>query len=761
MLKRWLDPLLLLIGLTGGIFAIYSGQQAGPVQFSPAATPTPPSGLPTPVSGDPKDDGTTPMPPELQDVDAVLVIDNSGSMFGYTCTDLEPLPANDAEQMRIRSAEIVIASLAADLKPRETSLAIVSFGNSAELLSPLRQLNSEVTDPTRTELIEAVRNPPCAGDTNIVEALQVALTELRSERHNPNNIPAIIFLTDGLPTLGGDVAEIRHVLDELQADNVLLFTILLGGDPQLAEFGQFWQDEAEVRPNVEFERLLSADQMVDVYQEIKMTLDQRNNAPVDMPRLPSGPSVTVTMPPHVEQAVLTVLKPAVDTQVTLTDPAGNDASLRPPNSFRRLQNNSTIDVFMIDRPEDGDWVLRSAGGEEIVVLQPEIKSVYAVQMVQPDASQPLSIDRPTDIVVQVVDRTSNPPLPLPGPFALTSSYRLLDQPPNAATPLTMKQSPTDLLQYRVTLPAGTFADLSTYVFTFQAQDSIGLRSNEAVYQLDAGRVPSIVSFTAQQHLYVDEQTTLNVTVAHPESADGQPIPRVPHAVPNNASLIFTAQTSTTFRATMQPLEQPGDYTINVIYMGKTRLGHNFSDQRSVQITVEERTLTIWLRNLSTLVTLLVMAYLLYRYVLIPYTPLVPIAQKLGVAPQGYIRVQPNDGSRLPGAQQDLTRLLQKRRKLLRLTLGPACDISLSSPDTTAALPPPDPDDESAPRTKKSRPDWRERLLGKRPLAVIGREFRGDTFIQRYPNGAPQRFKEYTDTYDIVDHTIEFSLEKFS
>lgn len=759
MLKRWLDPLLLLISLTSGMFYIHSSQQAIPGQSSAPVTTIPAAGgLLSPMSQNqnPPVDGTTPTSSTLQDVDAILVIDNSGSMFGYTCANRDPIPANDREQMRIRSAEIVIAALAADLKPRETKLGIVSFGNTAELVSELQQLSNEPGDPVRAQLSAAVQNPPCAGDTNIVEAFRVAQAELRSERHNPANIPAIIFLTDGVPTLGGNEPEIRALLDEFQDENIQLFTVLLGTDPQLTAFGRFWQDEADARPNVQFERLTSADQMIDVYQRIKMQLDQRVGLPDGTPPLPPGPSVTVTLPPNVAQAVLTVLKPAVGTQVTLTDPAGSDAAQRPADLFRILQTNSTIDVFIVDRPEAGDWVVRSAGGEELTVLQPELKSIYAVQLVQPTALQPLSVDHPTDIVVQVVDAANS--TALPGPFTFTSSYRLLDAPANATTPLNLTPLATNPTQYSITLPTGTFTDLSSYIFTFQAHDSTGLRSTEVLYQLGAGRVPAIASVTARQRLYVDETNTLNVTVDNPESATGQPIPLVTHTVPNNTPISFTAQTSTTFQANLKPFKKPGQYTINVIYAGKTALGNDFRDQKSVQIVVEERFSTILLRALAQLVAMLTLAYLIYRYVLIPFTPLVPVAQKIGLAPQGYIRIQPETG--LPGGQLKVGDLLRQRRKLRKLTLGVGTgyDIRLSPPaNTTAGA---DDDDDTSAARKKQRPGFRERLFGKRSLAVIGRRFRGDTFIQKLP-GAPKSFKNYADEEPIADDTVEFSLNELS
>jgi hypothetical protein len=138
--------------------------------------------------------------------------------------------------------------------------------------------------------------------------------------------------------------------------------------------------------------------------------------------------------------------------------------------------------------------------------------------------------------------------------------------------------------------------------------------------------------------------------------------------------------------------------------------------------------------------------------------LVSLAQKIGLAPEGYIRVYPSTG--LPNAQLNIGDLLKRRRKLRQLTVGPGSDISLSSPAQPEASWDDD-DVDFAPR-KKQRPDWRERLFGKPALAVIGRHFRGNTFLQKKAGG-PKVFKEdvKSETFADADEVVEFSLKELS
>ena len=135
MLRSLLHPLLVLLLAGSGYFAYTSDQAARPVTL-----------LPTPVAQSggsnlaPQSSSVqAPAPPvtssPLPDVDAVVVLDNSGSMSGVYCESGRPIgvAATDAEELRVKAAQVVIAGLAADLEPRQTSLGIVTFGTTAEL----------------------------------------------------------------------------------------------------------------------------------------------------------------------------------------------------------------------------------------------------------------------------------------------------------------------------------------------------------------------------------------------------------------------------------------------------------------------------------------------------------------------------------------------------------------------------------------------------------------------------------------------------
>jgi uncharacterized protein YegL len=700
------------------------------------ATPTSASG-PNPAQPTPP---TVPIQPQpkLKDVDAILVIDNSGSMFGYTCRNREPIGANDAEGLRIQGAEIIIGALAADLKPRETKLGIVTFGNDARLVKPLTQLGNE--DATvRSSLVAAVQNPDCQGETNIVAAIRAAQEELRSERANPNNIPAIIFLTDGTPTIGGGEETIAKLLDEL--GDVNFFTIILGQNPNLDQFKRFWQQQGAQRQHVNVFELNSNDEIPTLYKQIAAEL---NNTPdlVNAPTLPPGATVSVPVPANVQQAVLTVLKPSATVQMQVLNPAGQNIQQLPPSRFRLLSQNSTVEVLVVERPEVGDWTVSAPGGETLIVLKPEFKSIYEVQLLTPDSLSLLSVDQPTDLVVQVIDGEQQ--APLSGQFTFAASYRSESDAAAAQETLTLQPAADNPQHYTVQVPANRFSDGRSYRFSFAVEDDAGLRSVPSEYVLPAGQMPTLTGLMATPlHVRVNEPVAVQATVAHADSVDGQAAPRLLQPLPGGAQPAFTTTDNTTFRMTLPPFQRPGSYSLAVTYSGKTTTARDFSSTRSVTIVVVEPTRTIVLRYLALILALLTGFYFGFRYLLLG--PLIPLFQRIGISPQGYIRIQPPDQP-IPDVEQSLRSVLRRQRRLRSISLGPGSDIPLTINDAP-------PDDDDAPR---KRPSWRERLFGKPALGKIGRSLSGETFI-RAANGAPRQFSKASNIIEIKENQIEYSL----
>lgn len=113
-------------------------------------------------------------------VDALLVIDRSGSMGG-TPLDQEKVAAKGfVDRM----------SLAQD------QVGLASFETSATLNHQLSHDGNSVKN--------AIDALTVGGSTNIGEGINVAQAELRSSRHNPNARPVMLLMSDGQPNVGPD-----------------------------------------------------------------------------------------------------------------------------------------------------------------------------------------------------------------------------------------------------------------------------------------------------------------------------------------------------------------------------------------------------------------------------------------------------------------------------------------------------------------------------------------------------------------------------
>ena len=116
----------------------------------------------------------------------IFVLDTSGSMSGY----------------KMESAKRALDYVASHLNPGD-EFSVVLFSSRVRVLAERRRPEDY------EEIREAIMNINASGGTNINDALRVAL-ELSGES---NLSPYVIFLTDGLPTVG--VVEIKDIIENV------------------------------------------------------------------------------------------------------------------------------------------------------------------------------------------------------------------------------------------------------------------------------------------------------------------------------------------------------------------------------------------------------------------------------------------------------------------------------------------------------------------------------------------------------------------
>jgi len=141
--------------------------------------------------------------------DVVFVLDTSGSMLD-----------NDKIGQARSALEFCVKALREDDR-----FNIITFATDVR---PFKKSLQEVTPATREEALKWIKDIEARGGTNIDEALQTALGMVDSASKRPF---MVVFMTDGIPTMGEQVPEkILAKVSDKNTTNVRIFTFGVGHD---------------------------------------------------------------------------------------------------------------------------------------------------------------------------------------------------------------------------------------------------------------------------------------------------------------------------------------------------------------------------------------------------------------------------------------------------------------------------------------------------------------------------------------------------
>ena len=140
-------------------------------------------------------------------VDVMLVIDRSGSMEGQPWRDAKTAASNFVNNLK--------------------------FGTNADLAGLVSYNDQATLDRRLTNSASALRQaigaiPAADGYTSITRGLQTAQDELASGRHNPEALPVILLLSDGMPTLDDTPAQALAAATAAKNAGSRIFTVGLG-----------------------------------------------------------------------------------------------------------------------------------------------------------------------------------------------------------------------------------------------------------------------------------------------------------------------------------------------------------------------------------------------------------------------------------------------------------------------------------------------------------------------------------------------------
>ncbi|HMJ89011.1 MAG TPA: VWA domain-containing protein, partial [Candidatus Acidoferrum sp.] len=140
-------------------------------------------------------------------VDVALVIDRSGSMLGQPFTDARTASSNFVKNLKFGVTN--------------DRAALVSYSSSATL--------DRVLTNSATSLNGAINTLPGAnGYTCISCGIATAQAELMTSRHNPEAMPVLVLLSDGMPTAGDTASEAIEQATLAKNAGTRVFSVGLG-----------------------------------------------------------------------------------------------------------------------------------------------------------------------------------------------------------------------------------------------------------------------------------------------------------------------------------------------------------------------------------------------------------------------------------------------------------------------------------------------------------------------------------------------------
>lgn len=146
-------------------------------------------------------------PAEDQNVDVVLTLDRSGSMYGR----------------KMQSARDAAINFVLNVKGPRSRVGVTTFSNGAEEVVPLTE--------ERTRAIRGIAGVVAGGSTNIVEGLSQARQTMGQAVVRPDAARVIVFLSDGRHSIGAvPIRQLDDVIAATRRDGIRVFTIGLGGD---------------------------------------------------------------------------------------------------------------------------------------------------------------------------------------------------------------------------------------------------------------------------------------------------------------------------------------------------------------------------------------------------------------------------------------------------------------------------------------------------------------------------------------------------
>lgn len=337
-------------------------------------------------------------------IDMMILIDNSCSMFPANqiranCDSF----GSDPNFLRITGADLFIARLGfGESNEADYQLGVIGVGDEPSLISGLQPV-----DGVRDEVAGKIAHPLAQPATRIVPAIQKAFDELKKSPKHPQNVPAIVLITDGIPwpKEGQGNTDIEKLIDA--NPDVPLFIMLLQTKTQPStdyqNYIKFWEQLQSQSGNIFVYKIKDANQIEETYNQILGQL--QNTVPSNGVDLSAGKPYKFFVNQYIQRMIITVIRNNDQTggTVTVQDPSGMTVNVDDPGVrvFRGKEN--PIEVFSLASPRLDDslkgksWTLTSTddvtifidreGAYRINYISPETQSIDVTNVYQVQGRQ--------------------------------------------------------------------------------------------------------------------------------------------------------------------------------------------------------------------------------------------------------------------------------------------------------------------------------------------------------------------------------------
>jgi hypothetical protein len=399
--------LILIVSLIMVVSAVAGASAAPPRQ---AATPTPAPGA---VAANTCD--------ELQ---VIAVVDQSGSMAGYTDSSGNYFPATDPNGMRFAGPQFIadtLLSLHPGFPSAQFKLAVIDFGDEPQVRLGWTDLNPVTDDESKARISELapVFDPTGPlGNTVPGAAVQQASSLFGQQdaiRPQVDGCPrrVIILFTDGLPfndTPGfnwqAHLAELANYARAfLPNQDYRLFVI------GLDENEAFYEQTLDAWTNVTG----SADQVLlakstaemggHLAEILKTALENTGTTPIAGGCAENG---RMTVPPYLQLVRVTLFKVDPTLRLEIEDPSGRLISDGQPGVTITGQTG-VVETISINNPQPGEWsvLTQLPPGTENKCLVNFIGIVAEEEVIDPQAGSTYSQYTRVPVTFQLVDSTGD------------------------------------------------------------------------------------------------------------------------------------------------------------------------------------------------------------------------------------------------------------------------------------------------------------------------------------------------------------------